>query len=678
VLVNNPVAFQQRYPGVAFHGVYFGGLAKAGERIRLRNADGNNIFSVEYDDEPPWPQGANAMGYSLVNINPAGDPDHPWNWRASTALDGSPGSDDPEPPYEIGVVINEVLTHTDAPLEDAIELHNPTGNPIDISGWYLSDKLDLVDPTRASLKKFRIPGGTVIPPGGYVVFYEGDFNPVIGTTNALVKFAFSKSGEEVWLSSANGVGHLTGHIVGFRFEAAENPVTFGRHVTTVGADYPFMTQHTLGVSEPTNNAHFRTGTGLPNSGPRIGPVVISEIMYHPTNGGTEFVELHNLTGGAVNLSGWRLNGAAFQFPDGTSIAGHGYLLLIETSATSIEDFRFTHSVPAEVPVLGNLFKLQNDGENLALFRPNEDPLEPSILVDRVRYNDKTPWPTEADGIGLSLERYPVSAYGNDPLHWRTVTAGGTPGRPGGFNLIIAIERNSRWRYHAANHDLGTAWRNSGYSDSGWMDGEGMFARGIGSAKTVLAPPPDGEPATIYFRKEFAVPDEIEAIGALTLSANYDDGFVAYLNGEEVTRRSLPAGEVMFETLAESAHPAGVYEVVDLSEHIGKLQRGRNVLAVGLHQAVPNDPVAVWDAALLYSIDAPPPRPELRARVEPGIGVVLEWNSVPGRWYKVERSGDLIFWTEIDAGSEAEGMTMQFVDTIELPLAARFYRVCIVE
>jgi hypothetical protein len=87
---------------------------------------------------------------------------------------------------------------------------------------------------------------------------------------------------------------------------------------------------------------------------------------------------------------------------------------------------------------------------------------------------------------------------------------------------------------------------------------------------------------------------------------------------------------------------------------------------------------VWDAALLYSIDAPPPRPELRARVEPGIGVVLEWNSVPGRWYKVERSGDLIFWTEIDAGSEAEGMTMQFVDTIELPLAARFYRVCIVE
>ena len=39
-------------------------------------------------------------------------------------------------------MINEVLTHTDLPLVDAIELHNPTGAQIDVSGWYLSDDSD--------------------------------------------------------------------------------------------------------------------------------------------------------------------------------------------------------------------------------------------------------------------------------------------------------------------------------------------------------------------------------------------------------------------------------------------------------------------------------------------------------------------------------------------------------
>ena len=37
------------------------------------------------------------------------------------------------------VVINEVLTHSTAPLEDAVELYNPSAGDIDISGWYLSD-----------------------------------------------------------------------------------------------------------------------------------------------------------------------------------------------------------------------------------------------------------------------------------------------------------------------------------------------------------------------------------------------------------------------------------------------------------------------------------------------------------------------------------------------------------
>ena len=46
--------------------------------------------------------------------------------------------------------------------EDFVELYNETAGPVDVGGWYLSDKVD--DPT-----KFEIPAGTVVPPNGYLV-----------------------------------------------------------------------------------------------------------------------------------------------------------------------------------------------------------------------------------------------------------------------------------------------------------------------------------------------------------------------------------------------------------------------------------------------------------------------------------------------------------------------------
>ena len=68
------------------------------------------------------------------------------------------------------MVINEVLTHANLPLVDAIELHNVTSARIDVSGWYLSDSAN-------DFRQFRIPDATVIPADGYLSFDEYDFNP---------------------------------------------------------------------------------------------------------------------------------------------------------------------------------------------------------------------------------------------------------------------------------------------------------------------------------------------------------------------------------------------------------------------------------------------------------------------------------------------------------------------
>jgi hypothetical protein len=98
VLASNAVAFAERYPDGLVNGVYDGQLANQGEVIHLLNDRGEVIVSVAYDDEAGWPVSPDGRGDSLVLADPAGDPNAPQSWRASTQVNGSPGSDDPPRP----------------------------------------------------------------------------------------------------------------------------------------------------------------------------------------------------------------------------------------------------------------------------------------------------------------------------------------------------------------------------------------------------------------------------------------------------------------------------------------------------------------------------------------------------------------------------------------------------
>ncbi len=600
VLVRDPVAFAARYPGVSYDGVYLGKLSNAGEKIRVLRPDGVTVLSVAYDDDPPWVLGPDGLGYSLVNMNVDGNPDHAGSWRASAAIFGSPGAEDPEPSYAIGVVFNEILSHTDPPLEDAIELHNPTAEPIDISGWYLSDgardAFGNLDPAR--LKGYRIPAGTVLPAGGFKVFYEAQFNGA----SAISPFALSEFGERVYLSAADSAGNLLGHIVALEFPPLENGVAFGRVSISTGYDHSPLAARTFGADNPVSLPEFRTGTGAVNAPPRVGPVVINEIMYNPPSHLTEFVEVHNVTMSSVNLQGWRLNGAGgFTFPTGASLVAGGFALIIDTNRISVADFRVARNVPPECAIYGHLFTLDNNGERLTLQKPNTLPSEPLFPIDSVRYNDKAPWPTEADNGGPSLERYDPAAYGNDPLNWRTTREGGSPGRPNLFDAGLAVTVGSRWKYMATPASLGTAWREPDYADTIWPDGHGPLGYGEEGLRTVVpfGPDPGNKYITTYFRKMFSLLEDPATLTHFTFEVMYDDGFVAYLNGVEVARRSMPAGEPAYDTLAD-ANESGPYETIALGpEAMALLRQGGNLLAVEVHQADPASADLVWDARLSY-------------------------------------------------------------------------------
>ncbi len=270
VLARNASVFAAKYPALTANGSYAGRLDNAGEKLTLAHVLGTNVFSFTYDAAPPWPVTPDGYGFSLVARDVIGDPALPTSWRPSASLGGSPGADDPDVSIA-GIVINEILTHTDAPQLDAIELFNPTANAVNIGGWYLSD--DAREP-----KKFRVPDGTSIPAGGFIVFYETDFNPQPGVPPS---FALNSHGESLYLFSGDASTNLTGYSHSFDYTAAANGVSFGRYLISTGdEDWAALSALTLGA---------------PNATPRSGPLVINEVMYHPPIGFDEFVEIHNTT-----------------------------------------------------------------------------------------------------------------------------------------------------------------------------------------------------------------------------------------------------------------------------------------------------------------------------------------------------------------------------------------------
>jgi hypothetical protein len=94
VLVRNPGAFREQYPGVEVSGVYDSALSNKGERVVMVGANLETLVDVTYDDSNGWPISPDGRGDSLVVIDSDGDPNNPKNWRASTELDGSPGRAD--------------------------------------------------------------------------------------------------------------------------------------------------------------------------------------------------------------------------------------------------------------------------------------------------------------------------------------------------------------------------------------------------------------------------------------------------------------------------------------------------------------------------------------------------------------------------------------------------------
>jgi hypothetical protein len=494
-LVADAEAFPLRHraaPPVA--GQFAGSLDNNGETVAFNAWDGTVIQNFSYSDTSPWPTRADGDGSSLEVVSTAGDYANPSNWRSSSEYNGSPGTAGSGPDGRI--VINEVLAHSGLPERDSIELFNTTTTPIDVENWFLSD-------SKANYQKYRLPAhsipaqgyltkdetyfnapgtlaissfsgtpaaqpttvatpaphglatGSVVTVSGYggIGAYNGTFEVTVLTpTSFTVPATFLDDqetkgtytpgqpfaldgihGESVWLLEADATGKLLRFVDKVDFAASRRSETLGRWPNGAGTGtLVTMTANTLGST---------------NSGAKVGPVVISEVHYHPVNlpeSNFEFIELCNTGPTTEYLDHWRLRGGAdFNFNTSHSIAPGGFLVLVAfdpaASPVTAAAFRAAYGIDASIPLLGPFTDgpLGNVSGTVRLQRSDAPPTAepsfyPQVTEDEIIYANTAPWPPSADGGGPSLQRSAPGGFGLFPSSWSA-----EPPNPGGKILSFA-------------------------------------------------------------------------------------------------------------------------------------------------------------------------------------------------------------------------------------------------
>jgi len=180
--------------------------------------------------------------------------------------------------------------------------------------------------------------------------------------------------------------------------------------------------------------------------------------------------------------------------------------------------------------------------------------------------------------------------GSDPADWH-------PAQSSSEKILVA-ENSSKWAF-IPKSDIGTNWYSDYvYSTSGWTLCSGSpggigYEKGTGYESMITLNVENDMHSTgtnpntsCFVRIPFNITaGDLSAIKSLILNVRYDDGFVAYLNGNIVASANAPATLTWNSASSGSHEAAAAATLFNISEYINKLKAGENLLAIhGLNAA----------------------------------------------------------------------------------------------
>jgi hypothetical protein len=329
-------------------------------------------------------------------------------------------------------------------------------------------------------------------------------------------------------------------------------------------------------------------------------LVVSEIMYHPTDpGGTlEFIELYNNRAVIEDLTNCAFtSGIQYVFEPGTKIEPKGYLVVARDPAALEEAYNISG---VKGPFTG---RLDNAGERIDLSNGGGG------IMLMLRYGNEPPWPVSPDGSGHSLI---LAKLGGDPTEastWAPSTfINGTPGRPDEVQvgqedptMVTLVSIGHPGVYFKGTQEPSpdaqgqptTEWTRIGFYDNTartpWLDGPSGYGYSNDAAELAYIGTEtndmNGRYMSIYARLPFTLTQQqIDSFSQLRAEVHYDDGFVLYLNGARVGASDEISGNPPAYNASggTATDPAAAY--VDLTSSLDLLIAGTNILAFQVHNA----------------------------------------------------------------------------------------------
>ena len=197
-------------------------------------------------------------------------------------------------------------------------------------------------------------------------------------------------------------------------------------------------------------------------------------------------------------------------------------------------------------------------------------------------------PANLDGCHLSdrahnLKKWTFPAISLKPDNFLLVFASGKNRTELPLSYQTVIYRGDDWKYFVPSSEIGNSWKSTGFDASSWNTGPSGFGYGDNDDSTVL-----NNILSVYIRKEFVI-NNLQDISELVLSIDYDDGFVAYINGHEVARSNLgTAGSTVTYNQSTTAsreatmYSGGFPENYEIPDPGSILVEGVNVIAIEGH------------------------------------------------------------------------------------------------
>jgi hypothetical protein len=150
-----------------------------------------------------------------------------------------------------------------------------------------------------------------------------------------------------------------------------------------------------------------------------------------------------------------------------------------------------------------------------------------------------------------------------------------------------VNQGDTFRYLIPISEPDSNWTDVSFNDSSWSEGTSGFGYNDGDDATIL---PNGT-QSVYLRKTFTVND-INTITSLILDMDYDDGFVAYINGKEIARANINGVPPNYNAGTIQDHEAKIYaggtpERFLITNFNSILNVGDNVLTIQTHNISSN-------------------------------------------------------------------------------------------